>query len=168
MDPTLRTCIAKSASTPAAFSRARNRPTCRSCKPTKSADTARQRRRGDRMKRREFITLLEPDVLDRDHCLVGEGLNQLDLLVGERMHFGADQNDHADRDSLAQQWHAEHCAKAADLGRFEPCIFGISENIGHMNSPALKHSSPDDRASPNLDRMSFDVLDEGGWVVERR
>ena len=30
----------------------------------------------------------QPDVLDGDHGLVGEGLHQFDLPVGERSHFG--------------------------------------------------------------------------------
>ena len=71
----LRMRIARSASMPAASSRAPSRRTCRSCRrPSSSwsstletakvlgldraADAARARRRGDRMKRREFITLL--------------------------------------------------------------------------------------------------------------
>ena len=70
----LRMRIVWSASTPAGFSRARSRPTCRSSSPTKfeliiNLKTAkalgltcrrppRPRRRGDRMRRREFITLL--------------------------------------------------------------------------------------------------------------
>ena len=29
----------------------------------------------------------QPHVLDRDHRLVGEGRDQLDLLVGERLHL---------------------------------------------------------------------------------
>ena len=33
----------------------------------------------------------QPHVLDRDHRLVGEGRDQLDLLVGERPHLRADQ-----------------------------------------------------------------------------
>src|SRR4029077_7434319 len=30
-----------------------------------------------------LLRLEQPSVLDRDYCLVGEGLSQLDLLVGE-------------------------------------------------------------------------------------
>ena len=68
------TRIARPASISAASSRARSRPTCRSCnrlnsswsstcrpraaRPRSAADAARPRRRGDRMRRREFITLL--------------------------------------------------------------------------------------------------------------
>ena len=33
----------------------------------------------------------QPHVLDRDHRLVGEGCDQLDLLVGERAHFDSRQ-----------------------------------------------------------------------------
>ena len=39
----------------------------------------------------------QPHVLDRDHRLVGEGGDQLDLLVGERAHRLALQNNDADR-----------------------------------------------------------------------
>ena len=70
----LRTCFASSATMPAASSRAPSPRTCRSCtrpssswlstcdcqgaRPHRAADAARPRRRGDRMKRREFIALL--------------------------------------------------------------------------------------------------------------
>ena len=66
--------IARSASIPAGFSRARSRPTCRSsvdegraghqsqdrqgARPQRPAHAARPRRRGDRMNRRELLTLL--------------------------------------------------------------------------------------------------------------
>ena len=51
-----------------------------------------------------LLDLLEqPHVLDRDDGLVGEGFEQRDLLLGERPHFGAANQDSADRDSLTKQ-----------------------------------------------------------------
>ena len=45
----------------------------------------------------------QPHVLDRDHRLVGKGRDQLDLLVGERLHRAAHHHENADWNSLAQQ-----------------------------------------------------------------
>jgi hypothetical protein len=44
----------------------------------------------------------QPHVLDGDHSLVGEGLDQLDLLVGERSYCRSGQIEHSDRDALSQ------------------------------------------------------------------
>jgi hypothetical protein len=50
---------------------------------------------------RAHLHLVEqPHVFDRDHRLVGEGLDQLDLLLGERLHASALQVEDADRRSL--------------------------------------------------------------------
>ncbi len=49
----------------------------------------------------------QPHVLDRDHGLVGEGLYQLDLLLGERPHFFPAHQDAAERLSFPQQRHRE-------------------------------------------------------------
>ena len=46
----------------------------------------------------------EPDVLDRDDGLVGEGLKQLDLGVGEQAGLGAAHRDHADHDGRRAAW----------------------------------------------------------------
>ena len=47
---------------------------------------------------RAFVAPLEqPDILDRDDGLIGEGLEQLDLLVGERAHLLAEDGDDADQ-----------------------------------------------------------------------
>ena len=54
----------------------------------------------------------QPHVLDGDHRLVGEGRDQLDLLVGERPHFRASQCQDTDRGPLAQHRDTEHRAKA--------------------------------------------------------
>jgi hypothetical protein len=56
---------------------------------------------------RSRLHLLEqPHVFDRDHCLVGESLHQLDLLVGERLRHRPCHEDHAYDISLPQERHA--------------------------------------------------------------
>jgi hypothetical protein len=44
----------------------------------------------------------QPHVLDGDDRLVGKGLEQLDLLVGEQPDLGSRDGDRSERDSLAQ------------------------------------------------------------------
>ena len=72
----------------------------------------------------------QPHVLDRDHRLVGEGLDQLDLLVGERLRHRSCHDDHADEISLPQQRHAERCSVAADLLRVKAGVFRVGKDIG--------------------------------------
>src|SRR5262249_42781553 len=90
----------------------------------------------------------QPHVLDRDHRLVGEGRNQLDLLVGEWTYGfalyddrkGAHQldlfwgkrlrhlfryEDHPDHIPLAQQRDTERGAIAADLLRSAPGVIWV-------------------------------------------
>ena len=58
---------------------------------------------------RARLHLLEqPHVLDGDDRLVGEGLEQLDLLVAERATSVRRMHQRADRVALAQQRHGEH------------------------------------------------------------
>jgi hypothetical protein len=65
-----------------------------------------------------LLRLEQSGVLDRDHRLVGEGSDQLDLFLGERSYGGALQEEHADWDALSKKWHAEDWAKAS-----QPCGF---------------------------------------------
>ena len=44
----------------------------------------------------------EPNVLNSNHCLIGESLEKRDLLVGKRPHFRATDHDGADGDTFAQ------------------------------------------------------------------
>src|SRR5215831_3962842 len=69
------------------------------------------------MGRRKRLVLLfelreQPHVLDGDDGLVGEGLEQRDLLVGEGVDFGPADYDHADRYTFAQKRRRQHGAKA--------------------------------------------------------
>src|SRR5262249_59745018 len=54
----------------------------------------------------------QADVLDGDHCLVGEGLEQADLLAGEWAYLESPDEDRADGRLLAQQRHGQDCPDA--------------------------------------------------------
>ncbi len=51
----------------------------------------------------EFLE--QADVLDGDHGLIGEGFDQCDLPLGERLNEVTPNYDYSDRHSLSQQWH---------------------------------------------------------------
>ncbi len=57
----------------------------------------------------------QADVFDRDHRLVGEGLNELDLLVRERAHRGSRQRNRAEDVVLAHQRNNEDTLISADF-----------------------------------------------------
>ncbi len=60
-----------------------------------------------------LLRLIEqPHVLDGDDRLVGEGLEQADLLIRERDRLGPSELDGADRDAFADQGHAQYRAEA--------------------------------------------------------
>ena len=66
------------------------------------------------------LELLEqPDVLDGDDGLVGEGLEQLDLLVRERPGLGASDGDRADGLALHGAWGRRECFDSPGLRRGE-------------------------------------------------
>src|SRR5262245_63627340 len=80
----------------------------------------------------------ETGVLDGDGRLVGEGGDQLDLLVGERPHLGTRQPKSPNWNAVPQHRNAEIGAKAPKSLRFGPVILGISLHIGNMNNLPFK------------------------------
>ena len=54
----------------------------------------------------------QPHVLDGDHGLIGEGLQQGNLFVAERMYFGAAEQNRSDALALAQQGNTQISASA--------------------------------------------------------
>src|SRR5207245_1810349 len=94
----------------------------------------------------------QPNILDRDHRLIGEGLDQLDFLIGEWSYRRSGQIEHADRDALPQQWYAEDGANAATaLDGLVPGVFRIGADIGDMNGSAFNRRSPDQRVAARFD-----------------
>ena len=97
--------------------------------------------------------LEEPHILDRDNRLVGEGGDEVDLLLCERPGLGARQGDHADRFVLLQQRDPEHRPESADPLRVGPCVLRIHKTVRNMNHAGNESGSTDQSLSPAWDRV---------------
>jgi len=96
----------------------------------------------------------QPHVLDGDDRLIREGLDQLDLLLGERPYSGAVHDEQTNGDLLSQERHPEDCPIAAYSREVTEGVFGISKNIGNLNGFALQQDPPDDTAASWRIRLS--------------
>ncbi len=103
--------------------------------------------------RSRLLGLEQPHVLDRDHRLVGEGRDQLDLLVGERPHRGPRQRDYPNRFSFTQKRHAEKSAVAAAGLVFGGNVFRICQDIQNMNRSAFQCRSSGNRSTAWRNRV---------------
>ena len=83
----------------------------------------------------------QPRVLDGDHGLVGEGLQQTDCLVVKGSCFAARDADRADCNTVAQHRHHQHAAPADRSRKF----LDVLREIGSVNIGAdCKFSGPRD------------------------
>jgi hypothetical protein len=80
--------------------------------------------------------------------LSGEVLDQLDLLVGERVYLRATQHDHPDGLALALERGCENGAKSARSLTLGESVFGIGLDIGNLNRLAGKQDPPGGCAPP--------------------
>src|SRR5262245_9483154 len=94
-------------------------------------------------------------VLDRDHRLVGEGGDKVNLLLGEWPHRLALQDNDPDWISFPQQWQPQHRASAADLRSFLQGVFRIGQNIGDLDDASFLQDTTEDRSAPGWDSMLF-------------
>ena len=100
-----------------------------------------------------LLQLLEQaDVLDGDDGLVGERLQQSDLLLGERPDLHPPQEDRPDGNPFADQRHGQHGAVAACLGM---TLYGVGErklcfgellDVVDVDRPSLANGPSCDRA----------------------
>ena len=92
--------------------------------------------------------LEEPDVLDGDHRLVGEGFDQFDLLVGEGPDLHPPHRNHADEHTLATHRHTENRPDPAHARRFDvpgtPVCVGL--RIEDLDDPRFQRHAADNRA----------------------
>src|SRR6185312_7358235 len=75
--------------------------------------------RGSLLLQRLAQLVQQPRVLDGDDGLRGEGLHQLDLLVGEGTHLLAEYGDEADQFVPLEHWHSQHRASAGKIYKFD-------------------------------------------------
>ena len=80
------------------------------------------------------LQLLEqPHVLDGDDGLVGEGLEQLDLLVRERPGLDSIDRDRPDRATLTQHRHRQHAPDSHDTNPLVSPVLRILAHVGYVN-----------------------------------
>ena len=107
----------------------------------------------------------QPHVLDRDHRLVGERLDQLDLLVRERTHCGAREHNRADHTAFAHERDSEHSAIATNL---PPVLhrIGTSRNcvdVRNMDGCGFKYRPSEGRVLFRRERATSHELFELEW-----
>ena len=109
----------------------------------------------------------QPHVLDRNRRLVGEGLDQLDLLIAKWPHLGTRQRHDPDRGALAQQRNAEYGSIAAKcLSYLCPGVIRIGQHIGNVDDAAFEQGTSGSRSRVGLDRQAPDIVHElGGEAV---
>ena len=102
------------------------------------------------MLERLFRLIEQPNVLDGDDRLVGEGLEQGELLLGEGPHLPAIERDGAKITRLAHQGHGEQGSQSvlldgSDPERIPPAIqFGLAhvEELSRLPGPARPKQRP--------------------------
>ena len=91
----------------------------------------------------------QPHVLDGDDGLVGEGLEQRNLPVGEGQGLGAAELDHADGSAIPQQGNTQQRPVAEPL-RVAAALRELTDlglHVGNVDSPRLQHTPTGDGAS---------------------
>src|SRR5215510_15937678 len=99
-------------------------------------------------------------VLNGDNGLIGEILDQLDLLVSEWLHFRARQSQNADGGAFAQHWNAEHGAEAAQPLGLGPNMISVDTHVRDMNGPTFQQRYSRGRATFRLYRDCPHVFDK--------
>src|SRR5262244_3569819 len=100
--------------------------------------------RGLRVERRPQLTVArlqlreQAHVLDRDDGLVGEGLQELDLAIGERPGLGARHLDDADGSTLPQHGDEEAASPADRAAQGLMLVLRVEVDIGYVDNRALE------------------------------
>src|SRR5262245_32076810 len=111
----------------------------------------------------------QPHVLNRDHRLVGEGLQELDLSVGEQPGLSAGDRNAPNGTAVSQYRDAYGTAIAADRCHRAKGVVGVRVNIRDLRDTSLKYRASR-HAAPTWRRgkcTSVDLEHIGGEAVVR-
>ena len=100
------------------------------------------------------VSVKEPCVLDRDDRLIGDGRDQRDLLLGERLDARAAECDDADQRILADQRYPQHCPLKAELDRFGPGVFEVGRRVLDMHRTPFERRPAGQGAAAQRDRIA--------------
>ena len=100
----------------------------------------------------------QPAVFNRDDRLVGEGSDQVDMFVGERLNSAAREENNANRNTLAKQWHAERRPIVSDAYDSAQLVFGIGLNVRDLDRSLLQQNSTDHRSPARLDLDALEIF----------
>jgi hypothetical protein len=92
--------------------------------------------RGGLLLERLFRFVEQADVLDRDDRLGGEGLEQLDLVLGELPGLGSSDTDRPDRLAAPQHRGREKAPEAHSPGMAPEPVGPILEHVGDLHDRA--------------------------------
>ncbi len=102
-----------------------------------------------------FHAFKQTHILNRDHCLVGKCLDQLDLLLVNGLTLRAGQRQNADRTTLAQQRHAEIVRKPPNRCDLAEGVFTIGSHIGDLNNLAFEKARARGRPSSRVNGLAL-------------
>ena len=109
----------------------------------------------------------QPHVLDRDHSLVGKGLQQRDLPLGEQAGHGARDRDHADGITVTQQRYRHDAAIGHDPGELRARIGGHLAYVRNLGDSTAQDRTAADRVLAHRPRehpvKNFQPFGAASW-----
>ncbi len=118
--------------------------------------------------RARLYLIEQPHVFNSDNGLVGEGLNQFDLLLREWPYPVARKDENTHRHTLSKERDAKDRAVPSELLVFARAVFGVGEHIDNMDGLALQRHARCHGVASSLEGMRFCELFKFGWVSEVR
>src|SRR5262249_49594450 len=99
----------------------------------------------------------QPDVVDRDCCLVGKSLDESNLFVGERPDLLQGINAHGtERIIPFKYWHCENCSECVNI--FRPARkFRISQDIKNVDGSTFNRGTAGSAVSAGTN-----------WILEHK